>query len=805
MRQERFNRDIDEISYRCSKFRDVPEATILRKIVSELPPELLTEDNRELVRSTVYELLKLHWNMHMASGAMRFRWRFACTEGEEEEEDVPGLRAYFILAGEGLDFVPSKFVDRERIAATAALSAQQLRRMSSEDWAGSVAAPDQNVNDVLKRVPAGWTTFLKGDAWPGMKGQGAVYRLQRAKRIFIQIDFVSGKPEESKAEEEGPAQDSSDAQGSSEQVPSTLLWLGPLAGFAAGLLQLARNSPPFVFGQERRREVDEVLRALQRRPEESTNLDVSKFEQRLWMDFGDAEEAPVVLVVGGQSPTGKIISRKLVTSGYHVVLLKAGSSSERVEKLTPQGTTLSSESVVPTGTYANCGDIPNDLYGAVAGIDKLVICQCDDDPDETVTEQHVKNVLSCWQIYRFEFADTQRAYATKVRLFRFDRDTDFDLWDVESDVPSDVCYGGQSTSWKRVGPDKLGQWIGGFSDPVGQALLKSPKLKLNFKRFGGLVLHVYNSALDNKYSMFLRTSDFEETRLQYECDFECKGTRWHRIRMPFNAFRAIRADGVELPADEQCKHSLDRADVVQMGICKRTGENPKMSGRGQYSYFSLVLVSVMAFRIQAEPQVIFLRQQDSSDDKVEEEEEEDEEIFSGDLDIDAELSRIMEAEEEAAAEIEELVGGEPATDDLQTEAVDQPAVDRLTDDAEIYDEILTGRVKHPANAVVESGLAYTMITIKGLNEHPGGRFPVSVQQASVKNPPLTEGTVESSTISRGDLAELAVSALAEPMCVNTEILVGESPRGTPITSTFQISSTMQEDVKTYFKQLMPNR
>ena len=61
----------------------------------------------------------------------------------------------------------------------------------------------------------------------------------------------------------------------------------------------------------------------------------------------------------------------------------------------------------------------------------------------------------------------------------------------------------------------------------------------------------------------------EKTRVQYEFDFECEAllsrifsaffqfselsavqaTSWNYIRMPFNAFKAVRTDGVPLPED----------------------------------------------------------------------------------------------------------------------------------------------------------------------------------------------------------------------------------------------------------------
>jgi len=819
--QKRFRRDAEELAYRSSKYRETPEAKVFRAVVGGLPAELLGEEFRELVRSTIRETLQVLWTLHMSTNATKMRWRLACTDGEPDPEggDEPTqLRAYFILAGEGLDFVPSQFVEKDKLSATNLLDTEQLRRMSSEDWASSVAAPGSNTSEVLKRVPAGWTTYLKGNSWPGMQGKGATYRLkQTGKRLFIQADFLEGPKPTSNEQEQNTGTKGSEEEQGSREVPKTLLWLGPIAGVVTGLFELARKSPPFVFGQQRRREIDEVLRALQRAP--ARNLDaemsISRFEERLWMDFADADEAPVVLVVGGQSQTGKVISRKLVTSGYHVVLLQpqaGGKGGARVERLLPQGTVLAKAQVDPIskgarGEEVSFDNIPDALYNAVAGIDKLVICNCDQEtnPSKRLTTQFLTDVLACWQLYRFDFADKQRAYSTKVRLFNFDRETDFELWDLERQRPSDLCYGRQRCGWTR---NSYGEalFIGQFFDPIGQAQLKSPRLRLNFKRFSGLVVSVYNQAVSNKYSWFLRMSDFEETRLQYEFDFECEASTSNTVRMPFNAFRPVRADGVPLPEGEVGYEPLRREDVVQMGVTVRTEGKVRPYGiDGRLNYFSLAIFSIKVFRRQGEPQVIYLgRQQDlpsfgaeEGAEEGEEEEEEEEMIFSGD-DLDETFLDLQKAEEEAEAEIAELVRDQP---------LPEPKAGEDDDEMEFFE----GRPKSPAQAVVQSGLAYTAVHVNGLNDHPGGRYAVSVHQASVHDAPLSNSFSKIGTIARGDVAELAVSALVEPKCVNAEIAAGESPRGQTVgqkpaglNPTFEIRSTLQEDVKAYMKQLTPN-
>jgi len=519
-----------------------------------------------------------------------------------------------------------------------------------------------------------------------------------------------------------------------------------------------------------------------------------------------------------------------VTAGYHVVLLKPGvqgGEAARIKRFTPQGAVLAAapvalDDMLPVNIEKSRYSLPDDLYDAVAGIDKVVICDCDENSGKaSITGRDVKNLLSTWMIYRNDFAESQRAYTTKVRLFNFDRDADFDLWEVENSRPSDLSYGRQQCGWVRkqdndnyLIKDNKAMFLGRFYEPVHQAQLKSPQLKLNFTRFGGIIFTCYNAAVDNKYSWFLRTSDFEETRLQYEFDFSCQASRWHHIRMPFNAFRPVRADGVPLPEEEAAKYPLRREDVIQMGIAFRSnGEDINKEPRGNaINYFRLTFHSVKVFRTQTEPQVVLVGRQELGSSVEEEDEAEDDDQIEDDLfsfgeddDLDSELKK---AEAAAAAEIDELV----KADAIQLRASDQ-AIGESDDD----DYARLGRARTCAQAVAESGMAYTIIKVKGLNEHPGGKFPVRVRQASIRDPPLSQRHHASlGRLSRGDAAALVVSALTEPSCVNTELQAGESlqngsklvpePSSSDLlTPSFEIGSTVEEDVKLYMKQLTPNR
>jgi len=814
--QKRFNRPAEELELRAGA--KGPEAKLLRDIVAGLPAELLTDEYRTLVRSTVVEVLKLLWGVQGASGADQLRWRLACVDSDADSKEATGyepgqfgqpgetLRAYFMLAGEGLDFVPGKYVDRAKVEATGRLSDDAMRRMSSQDWATSVTKTGTDVSEALKQVPFGWTTFLKGESWPDMAGRGAVYHLpQTGRRVFIEVDYVQS---------ETKADAGADIRGEeSDDDASTLNWLGPLAGVAAGLVAVAKNTQPYQLAQEQKKakEANKQSEAPRAASDYFGEDAIKNFEEKMKnTQFADAGEAPVVLMLGSQTETGKVISAKLLSSGYHIVLLNeliGRGSGERREKLLPQGAMLAAANVEQQKERVSGRNVPDDMYNAVAGIDKLVICQCDEDPVHSLSAATVKDVLSAWQVYRQDFAERQRQYTAKVRIFNFARDTDFELWDLERQRPSDMCYGQQKGGWTR-NSHGTALFIGQFFEPVGQAQLRSPRLKLNFKRFSGLLIRVYNQAVDNKYSFFLRTSDFDETRLQYEYEFECKAGSWHVIRMPFNAFKPVRADGVQLPDDEADNFPLRREDVVQMGVAVRTGDNPVLYTGDRLNYFSLAMEWVKVFRMQQEPQVVYLGRaadlEDASLGEAEDEDDEDDDgddgeiMFNADSDLEADLMRMrtLKAQKEAAAaaEIQELEALALAAEGEQGQAID----------------FAEAKQKSPMQALMESGLAFSVIKVNGLNDHKGGKFPVTVKQASVSAPPLSVSHGDVGRISREDAAELVVSALTEPACVNTEIAAGEPLRGEArsnnlLEPALEIPSTSQESVKEYLKLLKPNK
>jgi len=196
-----------------------------------------------------------------------------------------------------------------------------------------------------------------------------------------------------------------------------------------------------------------------------------------------------------------------------------------------------------------------------------------------------------------------------------------------------------------------------------------------------------------------------------------------------------------------------------MGVSFRTEGVPVQYRGDRMNYFSLKIEGIRAFRLQKEPQV----------------------VYAGRLDDVA--PTVQEAEE------------------------DQPFVDPGDRPREGPYNGLWTRPKTGAEAVISSGLAFSLLRVKGFNDHPGGKFPVVLNQAPLHRPHLSFHSETVRSISRGDVAALLVSAMSEPNCVNTEIIAGEASEGAEESSAPQveITSTLQEDVRGYLKQLTPNR
>jgi len=531
-----------------------------------------------------------------------------------------------------------------------------------------------------------------------------------------------------------------------------------------------------------------------------------ELEQKLWMDFPDAAEAPVVLLVGGLTETGKVLSRKLILKGYHVVLLEdIGKRRRKYKWKIFRSVGRDTQGGIVAAVRANTQDIewmtnysddvPEDLYNAVAGVDKMIICACDQD-SKSPTYSQLRGILAAWKEYKRDFSECNRSQASTLTLFSFKDEVSRSLWAVETRNPSDSCYGAQYAVWERnPNTGNAAMLQGTFFEDEAQTTLLSPTLRLNFKSFSALMLNVYSypdaGETSTTFSFILRTEDFESTRVQYEFEFTV-GEGYQTVRMPFAAFKAVRADGVEVPADEA--QPLQRTSVTQLGVVKRNSRRvfyDDIGKKNRGERFLLDILRIGVSKIQVEPDVVYMGPlpdgqdvEEASDEKEEEEE----------MSYAAQYEAMLAAEKAAEEELETVMAmaDESATAGIEVRRRSRKGVD-------------------PKRALIDSGLVYTILHMNGVNNHPGGKYPLTMSQLPVDAAPLSGHTrvPHAKFISRGDAAELAMSSLTEPACRNAEVFVGElSPNVSSSESDMgpfhEMGPTSQDDVGSYLKKLSPS-
>ena len=137
----------------------------------------------------------------------------------------------------------------------------------------------------------------------------------------------------------------------------------------------------------------------------------------------DQEFVPLVLVVGATGRTGRIIVRKLVLQGFRVAVLVRSLSSDTLNLL-GSGVTYS---------YGDMQDYRT-LLDAMEDVDKIVFVASSSEPDAEL--EGLQNVVRAFHDTRtFMYGEAE---ATKLNLFKFRKDSDFDRWTIEREKGSPV-------------------------------------------------------------------------------------------------------------------------------------------------------------------------------------------------------------------------------------------------------------------------------------------------------------------------------------------------------------------------------
>uniref|UniRef100_A0A7S2ZMD3 NADH:ubiquinone oxidoreductase intermediate-associated protein 30 domain-containing protein n=1 Tax=Rhodosorus marinus TaxID=101924 RepID=A0A7S2ZMD3_9RHOD len=320
------------------------------------------------------------------------------------------------------------------------------------------------------------------------------------------------------------------------------------------------------------------------------------------------EQPPVVLVVGATGEVGRVIVRKLLLRGYQVRVLVRNLFTETLDLL-------------GTGCSYVMGDItdPYALMEAVSGVDK-VVCSVKARSESEVREVELDGLKKLVRAFHdVRHADYGRTEATKVTLFKFNREKDFRRWrspggseeddelvrkparvDFRMNVRNNAVFTGQVGRRKARLECLLYGFVSGvlrapidvsmfsfdkkqqvFDTYTGHAELICDLKKLNMRGFSGLVVRCLGDG--KQYRMVFRTGPGDKNGVIYEAEFATVSGKWSTIRLPLVSFKPRSLSGSSVPRELE---ELDRSDVRQIKIEYR---KPLSNPERDPGFFSLTL------------------------------------------------------------------------------------------------------------------------------------------------------------------------------------------------------------------------
>ncbi|CAN0144422.1 unnamed protein product [Ascophyllum nodosum] len=302
---------------------------------------------------------------------------------------------------------------------------------------------------------------------------------------------------------------------------------------------------------------------------------LEEYEKRLYSPFDTEEEVPTVLVVGATGEMGRVVVRKLLLRGFAVRVLVRNLYSSTLDLL-------------GTGATFAQGDLTNyrSIVDAVSGVDKVIFCAQARDPlqAEMVEYEGLRNLLAAFQDQRVALYGDP--YSTKKTLFRFNRPTDRELWDVGMESKGNAMWKANKFGYGTFGSTRMYDF--------GYATVESQPINLNLAGFSGLAVRCCGDG--KAYRVILRDKQYETNRMQFETVIKTKPNKWQTHRLSFSAFDAYR-DGEMLQTEVGTE--LDRSSVQQLAVAyKRQPMDP----------FSFILSMhfVKVYRTQVEPEFIYV-------------------------------------------------------------------------------------------------------------------------------------------------------------------------------------------------------
>lgn len=458
----------------------------------------------------------------------------------------------------------------------------------------------------------------------------------------------------------------------------------------------------------------------------------------------DLEYVPLVLVVGATGRTGRIIVRKLVLQGFRVAVLVRSLSTDTLNLL-------------GSGVSYSYGDMTDyrSLLDAMEDVDKVVFAAEAADP--SAETKGLNEVIRAFHDTRnFMYGNAE---ATKLNIFKFRKDEDFERWSIESsmdEISQRLASAGllpqpSIAYWKRSPTEshKHGVFVGKVFDSFlgtatatcdlrGKTLSFVDESKppvpedapLDLGDHSGLMVRAKG---DGKvYTVVLRTDTYESQGIEYHADFPTSEKGFTTARLPFSSFTPFK-NGRSVSPDAS-PGALDRHKLLSMGFSFR----PQLNGPDGSFYLSVV--HIKTYRKRDEPEFVYIS---------------DSEVRGDALALPAAAGAIATGAHTPAAV-------------LPRELVKRRG-----------EEILRS-----------SGLTYFILRPSELDDRKGGKRRIAFRQG---DPPV------GSTVSRTDVAEVVVRSLLDPRACNVACSVSESP------VVAKESEALEQDISKMLEVMMPNK
>ena len=134
--------------------------------------------------------------------------------------------------------------------------------------------------------------------------------------------------------------------------------------------------------------------------------------------------------------------------------------------------------------------------------------------------------------------------------------------------------------------------------------------------FAGFIVRLVSDG--GNYEAFIRTGSYESDGIEYVCDFATmtkkpkksnkSRNKYITVRLPFENFRPINRKGSSSSDDLESVESFDGSDVRYIGFRYRSSLNRDTFKKedSEYSSFYMALAYMKVYRLQAEPEFVYL-------------------------------------------------------------------------------------------------------------------------------------------------------------------------------------------------------